>query len=83
MGSCSPFPPLRQHLGGTPILMSSQASGRSQQRDCAAGGGEGRAPIVTAPTAFPAPVAVVGDLTRHHKVYVIFVRVNSYWVFVS
>ena len=39
--SGSPRPPRRQHRGGTPILMSGETSGRLQQRDDAAGGGEG------------------------------------------
>jgi hypothetical protein len=41
--SGSPRPPRRQHLGGAPFPTSSEASGWSQQRDCAAGGGEGTA----------------------------------------
>jgi hypothetical protein len=43
VGSGSPRPPRRQHRGGTPVPTSSEASGRSQQRGCAAGGGEGMA----------------------------------------
>ena len=43
VGSCSPRPPRRQHREGTPVPTSSEASGRSQQRGCAAGGGEGMA----------------------------------------
>jgi hypothetical protein len=38
-GSGSPRPPGRQHQGGTPVLTPSEASGRSQQRGCAAGMG--------------------------------------------
>jgi hypothetical protein len=45
VGSSSPRPPRRQHRGGTPVSTSSEASGRSQQRGCAAGGGEGTARI--------------------------------------
>ncbi len=56
VGSGSPRPPQRQHRGGTPFLTSSEASGRSQQRDCAVA--ERGRPIVAAPTAYPAPVAV-------------------------
>ena len=43
VGSCSPRPPRRQYQGGTPVPTPSEASGRSQQRGCAAGGGEGTA----------------------------------------
>ena len=43
VGSGSPRPPQRQQRGGTPVPTSSEASGRSQQRGCAAGGGEGTA----------------------------------------
>ncbi len=43
VGSGSPRPPRRQHRGGTPVPTPSEASGRSQQRGCAAGGGEGTA----------------------------------------
>ncbi len=43
VGSSSPRPPRRQHRGGTPVPTPSKASGRSQQRGCAAGGGEGTA----------------------------------------
>ncbi len=41
--SDSPRPPRRQHQGGTPVPTSSEASGWSQLRGCAAGGGEGTA----------------------------------------
>ncbi len=41
VGSGSPR--RRQHRGGTPVPTFSEASGRSQQRGCAAGGGEGMA----------------------------------------
>ena len=40
--SDSPRPPRRQHRGGSSGLMSSETSGRLQQRDDAAGGEEGR-----------------------------------------
>ncbi len=43
VGSCSPRPPALQHREGTPVPTSSEASGRSQQRGCAACGGEGTA----------------------------------------
>ena len=43
VGSCSPRPPQWQYRGGTPVPTPSEASGRSQQRGCAAGGGEGTA----------------------------------------
>jgi hypothetical protein len=61
-GLCSPMAhaPLGGNRGGTPILVSNWISGRSQQRDDAAGGGEGRMPIVAAPMVFPAPVAIGG-----------------------
>ncbi len=42
--SGSPRPPRRRHREGTPVLMSSEASGRSRQRDGAAGGEEGYTP---------------------------------------
>jgi hypothetical protein len=42
--SNGPRPHLRQHRGGTPSLVSSETSGRSQQRGNAASGGEGRTP---------------------------------------
>ena len=38
--SNSPRPPRRQHREGTPFLVSSETSGRLQQRDNAAGGWE-------------------------------------------
>jgi hypothetical protein len=43
VGSGSPRPPRLQHRGGTPVQTPSEASGRSQQRGCAASGGEGTA----------------------------------------
>jgi hypothetical protein len=43
VGPGSPRRPQRQHRGGTPVPTPSEASGRSQQRGCAAGGGEGTA----------------------------------------
>ena len=40
--SDGPRPPRRRHRGGTPVLVSSETSGRLQQRGDAAGGGEDR-----------------------------------------
>jgi hypothetical protein len=42
--SYGPHPPRRQHRRGTPVLVSSETSGLSQQSDDAASGGEGRTP---------------------------------------
>ncbi len=44
VGSGSPRPHRRQHRGGTPVPTPSEASDRSQQRGCAASGGEGYGP---------------------------------------
>ncbi len=60
--SNGPNPPRRhwQHQEGTPVLVSSETSGWSQQRDDAAGGEGIVCPIVAAPMASPTPVAIGG-----------------------
>jgi hypothetical protein len=52
VGSGSPRPPRRQHRGGTSVLMSSEASGQSQQSVLQVAERVVR-PIVTAPMASP------------------------------